>query len=267
MSRASVRIEQSFLISNRCYKQGRILRPSGLMLHSVGVNQPNAMTFVKMWNNEDCKVAVHGFIDANTGTVYQTLPWECRGWHAGGSANNTHIGVEMCEPDGIKYSRGAKFSVTGTKEKCLRQIETTYNSAVTLFASLCYIYCLNPLEDGVIISHAEGYTRGIASNHGDPEHLWRGFNTEYSMDRFRSDVYDLFLEEFVGQNGSFRIEIVLTDNLPWIRTGPGVQYPHIDEIQYIIKPGIYTIVEEKDGFGRLKSGIGWVNLSNKSVKR
>ena len=29
--------------------------------------------------------------------TYQTLPWDHRGWHAGGSANNTHIGFEICE--------------------------------------------------------------------------------------------------------------------------------------------------------------------------
>ena len=43
-----------------------------------------------------------GFIDANTGDIYQTLPWNHRGWHGGGSSNNTHIGVEMCEPAAIK---------------------------------------------------------------------------------------------------------------------------------------------------------------------
>ena len=29
------------------------------------------------------------------------------GWHGGGSSNNTHIGVEMCEPACIKYTGGA----------------------------------------------------------------------------------------------------------------------------------------------------------------
>ena len=28
-------------------------------------------------------------------------------WHAGGSANNTHIGVEMCEPATLHYTTGA----------------------------------------------------------------------------------------------------------------------------------------------------------------
>ncbi len=44
------------------------------------------------------------------------------------------------------------------------------------------------MADGVIISHAEGYKRKIASNHGDPEHLWRGLGLNYTMDTFRHDV-------------------------------------------------------------------------------
>jgi len=44
------------------------------------------------------------------------------------------------------------------------------------------------LADGVIISHAEGHKRGIASNHGDPDHLWRQLGMDYSMDKFRADV-------------------------------------------------------------------------------
>ncbi len=29
---------------------------------------------------------------------------------------------------------------------------------------------------------------GIASNHGDPEHLWQGLGMSYTMDGFRKDV-------------------------------------------------------------------------------
>lgn len=53
---------------------------------------------------------------------------------------------------------------------------------------LCQKYGLNPLADGVIISHAEGCRRGIASNHGDPEHLWSQLGTGYTMNAFRQEV-------------------------------------------------------------------------------
>lgn len=57
-----------------------------------------------------------------------------------------------------------------------------------LFAYLCRQYNLNPTADGVIISHREGHSRGIASNHGDPEHLWNGLGMGYTMDGFRKAV-------------------------------------------------------------------------------
>jgi len=48
----------------------------------------------------------------------------------------------------------------------------TYDSAVELFAQLCDEFNLDPLQDGVIISHNEGGLRGWAGRHVDPEHLW-----------------------------------------------------------------------------------------------
>ena len=67
-------------------------------------------------------------------------------------------------------------------------VERTYKAAVELFAMLCKQYGLNPLADGVIISHKEGHSRGIASNHGDPEHLWSQLGMGYTMDTFRKAV-------------------------------------------------------------------------------
>ena len=162
--------------------------PEGLMLHSVGCPQPSASVFVKNWNKESYdRACVHAFIDANTGEVYQLLPWNFRGWHGGGSSNNTHVGVEMCEPSCIKYTSGASFTCSDL-EKAKKAVKTTYDAAVQLFAMLCKLYNLNPLADGVIVSHAEGYKRGIASNHGDPEHLWRQLGMDYTMNTFRNDV-------------------------------------------------------------------------------
>ena len=159
------------------------------MLHSVGCPQPNATVFVNNWNSPNYGDAcVHAFIDGNNGNVYQTLPWNHRGWHAGGSANNTHIGVEMCEPSSIRYYLGSNFSYSDIND-ARQSVKITYESAVELFAYLCKKYGLNPLGDGVIVSHNEGYIRGIASNHGDPEHLWTGLSMGYTMDGFRKDVY------------------------------------------------------------------------------
>lgn len=186
-----------YLTENPCYTAGRSIRVKGLMLHSIGTPQPNPYVLMNNWNNSTYRTAcVHGFIGADA--TYITLP--CleetetsgpgkahRGWHGGGSSNNTHIGVEMCEPDCISYAYGAVFTCTD-KARAVAFVERTTRSAVELFAHMCDYHGLDPLEDGVIVSHAEGFRRGIATNHADPEHLWKGLDMDYSMDRFRADV-------------------------------------------------------------------------------
>lgn len=194
-----MKLIESFITRNPCYGANMANAdyryttfqrrgPLGLVLHSVGCAQPSAEVFVKKWNSTSYdRACVHAFIDANTGTVYQCMPWNFRAWHVGGSANNTHIGVEMCEPSAIKYTTGAKFTIKD-KEKAFKQCETAYKAAVELFAMLCNKYKLDPLKDGVILSHNECGKRGIGSGHVDPEHLWRGLGIGYTMDGFRNDV-------------------------------------------------------------------------------
>ncbi len=183
-----MKLVESIMTQNPCYTAGRKITVKGLMLHSVGCAQPSASVFVKNWNRPTyTNACVHGFIDAGDGTVYQTLPWDHRGWHAGGNANNTHIGVEMCEPGNIKYTTGANFTcadLTSARAAAKR----TYDAAVELFAMLCEKFELNPLANGVILSHKEGHIRGVASNHGDPEHLWTQLGLPYTMDTFRKVV-------------------------------------------------------------------------------
>ena len=49
---------------------------------------------------------------------------------------------------------------------------------------------------------------------------------------------------------------IIVDTLN-VREGPGTDYPIVMEVH---KGSAYTIVEEQDGWGRLKSGVGWICL-------
>lgn len=102
--------------------------------------------------------------------TYQTLQWNHRGWHAGGSANNTHISFEICEDGLIDASYFNKV----------------YQEAVDLCAYLCKVYGLDPSKDGILICHSEAYKRGIASNHADVMHWFPKHGK--SMDAFRAAV-------------------------------------------------------------------------------
>ena len=184
-------LHQLILTENDCYKAGRTIVPQGVMVHSTGANNPTLRRYVgpddgllgvnpnnNHWNRSGVDACVHAFIGKLSGgsiATYQTLPWTCRSWHAGTgtsgrSANNTHISFEICE-DGLDDRD---------------YFQAVYREAVELTAHLCGLYGLDPLADGVVICHSEGYRRGIASGHADVEHWFPKLGK--SMDDFRADV-------------------------------------------------------------------------------
>ena len=202
-------IIEAFAAKNKCYQAGAALVPRGIMLHSIGTPQPSAAALARYFDQYQPggqSVCVHAFAQAD-GTVYQTLPWEMRGWHCGGSANGTHIGVEMTEPDvSMSYAEAAE------------QITGTYRTAVALFAQLCETYGLDPLADGVIIGHAEGHRRGVASNHADPEALWQQYGMGYTMDGFRAAVAEAMNENDDKEDDDM-IRYTTIDDVPgWARS-------------------------------------------------
>lgn len=263
-----MKITEYFSVNNDCYKSNvnkvdsryttfQSKGPRGLMLHSVGCAQPSALVFAKTWNKANYEVAVHAVLQAD-GTVYHCLPWNFRGWHAGGSANNTHIGVEMTEPDCIKYTGGSSFTC-GNLAAAKAQVEGTYKTAVELFAYLCKEYGLDPMTD--IISHKEGHKKGVASNHGDPEHLWTQLKTGYTMDTFRQAVKeamggDSAKEEttpgksetvlYRVQVGAYKVKKNADDQLARVKAAGFDTYMVTVDGLYKIQVGAYSVKANAD---------------------
>lgn len=175
-----------YMTNSDCYRTKRTITPKGVMVHSTGVAQPNPEVLIKAWNKPDVVAAAHAIVGQEG--VYQLLPWNHRGWHAGtgsrGSANNTHISFEILEPSGHTYQGGTMIGYD--PDKNARYFSTVYQNAVELTAMLCLMYNLDPLKDGVVICHSEGHTRGVASNHSDVMHWFPKHNK--AMDSFRQDV-------------------------------------------------------------------------------
>lgn len=175
-----VNIIQNFLTKNDCYNINRKIDVKGIMVHSTGCAQPNPKAFMNSWNVPNKAVCVHGFVGADE--VYQCLPWNHRGWHAGGQANNTHIGFEICEPSGHTYNGGTMIGYDVNKNATY--FSKIYKNAVELCAYLCKEYKLDPHKN--IICHSEGCKLGIASNHADVMHWFPKHGK--NMDIFRDDV-------------------------------------------------------------------------------
>lgn len=95
-------ITQAIMTSSACYNAGRTITPTGIMVHSTATPGAMADQIRSAWDNDQATAAVHAVIDDSQ--TLQTLPWNCRGWHAGtgtsgATANDTHIAFEISEPD------------------------------------------------------------------------------------------------------------------------------------------------------------------------
>lgn len=229
-------LHKLILTNNACYKAGRTIVPKGVMVHSTGANNPWFKRYVSPddgllgknpynnhWNQDKPdgrQVCVHAFIGKladGTIATYQTLPWNMRGWHCGGSGNDTHISFEICE-DGL--TEASYFNAV-------------YKEAAELCAYLCKEYGLTEKD---VICHSEGYKLGIASNHSDVMHWFPRFGK--SMDAFRADVRKL-----LDAAGSPKTYIVQKGDSLWgiarKQLGSWARYPEIMSLNGLSSTTIY----------------------------
>jgi len=178
-------LKTKFMTRNDCYTANRKITPKGIMIHATATPGVMAGDWFSRWNKSykagetNRQVCVHAFVDDKE--VWQYLPWNHRGWHAGGSANDTHIGIEMCEPAGHSYAGGTMVGYDAQKQA--KYFEAVYNNTVELAVELCKEFGLTEKN---IIDHSEGHKLGIASNHSDVAHWFPRHGK--SMDTFREAV-------------------------------------------------------------------------------
>lgn len=183
---ADITIIKAHQTKNRCYKQGRKVTHSGILVHSTGAVNRNLNRYVDApeylgkniyenhWNTEKADKAMHAFIGYDKDEkiiVAETLPLTISCWGSGsgknGSCNRTHIQFEICQGSDTDAAY--------------------YKAAIAVAEKYCAHLCKErgwTADD--IISHKEAAEAGKASNHGDPDSWMKHFGD--SMDKFRSRV-------------------------------------------------------------------------------
>ena len=183
----------AYAVKNNCYKANKPLKPKGIVVHSTGANNPKlsryvdapalvgANAYANHWNAPKPggrEVCVHAFIGKdikNEVKVAQILPYTMQCWGCGngakGSYNSTHIQFEVCE-DSLNDKRYFELAISAAIEYC---------------AYLCHTFGLDITS---IVSHAEAYKKGYASNHSDIDHWLKKFG--WTMDKFRNAVQDVY---------------------------------------------------------------------------
>lgn len=177
-------IKEAIATQSSRYTSSSRLKPVGIVLHSVGCPQPSAEVFVRQWQSGNSPHFTHYVLDDQD--IYKIMPHDRVLWHVGSPGNSKWLGIEMCEPDTIKYTSGASFVMSdATKAKAF--VKDCYDNAVWLLAKICQEY--NWVPQTAILTHNEVSTKKLSStNHVDPEHLWKGTGMPYTLQTLRNDV-------------------------------------------------------------------------------
>jgi hypothetical protein len=253
-------LKTKYMTRNDCYTANRKITPKGIMVHSTATPGVMAGSWFSRWNKSfkageiNRQVCVHAFLDDKE--IWQYLPWNHRGWHAGGAANNTHIGFEICEPGGFSYSGGANMVGYDVK-KNESYFRAAWQNAINLCVYLCKEYGLTEKD---IIGHAEGHRQGVASNHADPLH-WFPKHGE-SMDTFRAAVKKALAQKKGSDEGFYVGDVVE------IKSSARRYYPGGPNIPSWVK-STYHLITQNRANGRLvlRGGKEAVLLGKKVHKR
>ena len=200
-----MKLKKCLFTANNCYKANTQMKPTGIVVHSTGANNPSLKRYVQPlktdsnysaittdigvnpngnhWNVAKPggkQICVHAFIGKNAkGEVetYQVLPFNIACWGCGNGSKGSYnynpqgrIQFEICEDNLTDPTYFNKV----------------YQEAVEFCAYLCKQYGFGVEK---ISSHAGAHQEGYASNHGDPEHWFKRFGK--TMDNFRADVKQL----------------------------------------------------------------------------
>lgn len=241
------------------------------------------------WNHISVQAGLNAWIgkfaDGTVGTV-QSMPWDYKPWGCAsgvnGSCNNGWIQFEICE-DGLNDKEYA---------------QKVYDEAVALTAHLCKIFKIKPdgfvERNGVkvptITCHNDAAKLGFASDHADINH-WFPKLLGKDMAAVRRDVGAVLDENSFDQAPKVEKKPAATttkssktkkttnkqttksskttaSSIPYVARVTASALNIRAEaslssaiVGIIYRNESYTIVEEKNGFGKLKSGAGWISLN------
>jgi N-acetylmuramoyl-L-alanine amidase CwlA len=164
--------------------------------------------------------------------IYQAVPTNYKAWHAGNATgNNSSIGIEIC------------MFTDATRQR------KAYQNAIELVKVLMKFH---KFDVSKVKRHKDW------SGKHCPAWLIEG---KYGM------TWDWFKAQCgaatttAAPSGEFRVRILEELN---VRKGPSTTYNIVTTVK---TNQVYTIVETSGNWGKLKSGVGWISIHPKYVKR
>ena len=287
------------MISNYNYNPGSISRIKYIVIHYVGA-LGGAQENCAYYGGGNRGASAHYFVGF-AGEIWQCVEDRNIAWHCGASSykhpecrNANSIGIEMC----VRKKNAASLGAT---DKDWYFEGATVQSAIELTRYLMKKYnipadhvirhydvtgkiCPNPYVYNTGTYTWDAFKQAISGQSGDilpaTDKPWYRVRKTWNNASSQIGAFHTLkkAKQCADQHAGYHVyndagkKVYTSAKLPYnvrpkttnvpIRTGPAKTY---SAARTFLQPGKYEIVEEKNGFGKLKSGAGWVYL--KKVER
>lgn len=222
-------IEKNITLINRTVMNNRKIKY--IVIHYVGAvstAKNNTIYFKNIYRG----ASAHYFVDDNS--IWQCVEDKDTSWHCGAKKyyhdecrNSNSIGIEMC-----CYKKNGKLDIS----------QKTIERTIELVKFLMEKYGI-PLEN--VVRHYDVTHKVCPAPFVTDNLRWSNFKIKLGQ---RHSVI----------NGFTSYLVKVTANALNVREGAGTNF----KIKRIItNKGTYTIVAEENGWGKLKSGAGWICLN------
>ena len=215
------------------------MTPTSITIHNtgnIGAPAKNNHNYMKNCNKNGSRIASWHFT-VDDKEIYQAQSTNYKCYHAGNATgNNTSIGIEICMFDDKERQKQAY---------------------------------LNAIELVKILMKYHGFTIDKVKQH----YNWtkKDCPTWLRSSKF-GYTWNWFIEQCKGtvakpieNNQNFLIKIIYKGKEGLnIRQEPNTTSKIMGQVY---EGGVYTIVEVKNNWGKLKSGLGWISLNPKYVER
>lgn len=216
------------LLTKTNYRKGNGKHNKYLVIHYVGATgsaEDNCKYFLSNYRG----ASAHYFVGHN-GEVWQCVLDKDVAWHCGATTykhpycrNTNSIGIELCCRKGANGWYFEEATIKAAKE-LTKQLMKKYNIPVAN-----------------VIRHFD-VTGKVC-----PEPFVRD-----------SQAWDSFRASLTATSATTGYLVKITADVLNVRAGAGTNYKINTKVK---KNEVYTIIQEQNGWGKLKSGAGWISLN------
>ena len=243
-----ISIDSSIKCNSSNYNNLTSRNGTHIVNHYTGNAKDTAKANAQYFQGANRKASAHFFVDDTS--IYQSVELRDAAWHCGATTyyhatcrNANSIGIEMCCTAG-------NYKIS----------ETTKRHAAYLNAYLCKMLGITADQvDTYILRHYDVTHKSCpAQMAGEGNAEWKEFKEMIKQILRSGQITSASSSSAVTETAVAEYSAKVTADSLNVRQGPGTSYTVVGSVK---KDSTVTIVAESNGWGKLKSGAGWISLA------